>query len=71
MRTDFSKLRLTGHDFLLIGTGNTTQTNYPNVDENTASQGNEINAVNTVRSSSSLLTRVVTLELVSSSRLTS
>ena len=47
MRTDFSKLRLTGHDFLLIGTGNTAQTNYPNVDENTASQGNEINAVNT------------------------
>ena len=47
MRTDFSKVRLTGHDFLLIGTGNTAQTNYPNVDENTASQGNEINAENT------------------------
>ena len=44
MRTDFSKVRLTGHDFLLIGTGNTAQTNYPDVDENTASQGNEINA---------------------------
>ena len=46
MRSKFSKLRLTGHDFLLIGTGNTAQTNYPNTDENTASQGNETNVVN-------------------------
>ena len=45
MRSKFSKLRLTGHDFLLIGTGNTSQTNYPNTDENTASQGNETNVV--------------------------
>ena len=43
MRTDFSKVRLTGHDFLLIGTGNTALTNYPNVNENSASQGNETN----------------------------
>lgn len=43
MRTDFSKVRLTGHDFLLIGTGNTSETNYPDVNENTASQGNETN----------------------------
>ena len=46
MRTKFSKVRLTGHDFLLIGTGNTAQTNYPDVDENTAAQGNETNIVN-------------------------
>ena len=43
MRTNFSKVRLTGHDFLLIGTGNTSETNYPNVNENNASQGNETN----------------------------
>jgi len=46
MRTKFSKVRLTGHDFLLIGTGNTSLTNYPDVDENTASQGNEVNTIN-------------------------
>ena len=46
MRTKFSKVRLTGHDFLLIGTGNTSLTNYPDVDENNASQGNEVNTVN-------------------------
>ena len=45
MRSKFSKVRLTGHDFLLIGTGNTTTTNYPNVDENTAAQGQETNVV--------------------------
>ena len=47
MRSKFSKIRLTGHDFLLIGTGNTTNTNYPNVNENNASQGNETNIRNT------------------------
>lgn len=46
MRTKFSKVRLTGHDFLLVGTGNTIQTNYPDVNENNASQGNETNTVN-------------------------
>ena len=45
MRSKFSKIRLTGHDFLLIGTGNTTATTYPNVNENNASQGNETNVV--------------------------
>ena len=45
MRSKFSKIRLTGHDFLLIGTGNTTTTNYPNVDENSAAQGNEVNTI--------------------------
>ena len=47
MRSKFSKIRLTGHDFLLIGTGNTTNTSYPNVNENNASQGNETNIRNT------------------------
>ena len=47
MRSKFSKVRLTGHDFLLIGTGNTSQTNYPTVDENTAAQGNETTVLNT------------------------
>ena len=45
MRSKFSKIRLTGHDFLLVGTGNTAQTTYPNVNENAASQGNETNVV--------------------------
>ena len=45
MRSKFSKIRLTGHDFLLVGTGSTADTNYPNVNENTASQGNETNVV--------------------------
>ena len=30
-RLKYSQSRLTGHDFLYIGTGNQTQTNYPNV----------------------------------------
>ena len=47
MRSKFSKIRLTGHDFLLIGTGNTSTTNYPNVNENNASQGNETTIKNT------------------------
>ena len=47
MRSKFSKLRLTGHDFLLIGVGNTAETNYPNVNENNASQGNETTIRNT------------------------
>lgn len=46
MRTNFSKVRLTGHDFLLIGTGNTALTNYPNVNENNAAQGNETTVKN-------------------------
>lgn len=46
MRTKFSKVRLTGHDFLLIGTGNTIATNYPEVNENNAAQGNEVTTLN-------------------------
>lgn len=43
MRTNFSQMRLTGHDFLSVGTGNSVTTNYPNVDEDTVQQGNETN----------------------------
>jgi len=42
IREKFSQIRLTGHDFLSIGTGNFVQTNYPNVDENELQQQNEI-----------------------------
>lgn len=36
IRQKYSQCRITGHDFLLIGTGNRETTNYPNVDVNTA-----------------------------------
>ena len=35
VRTGYSQNRLTGHDFLEIGTGTKTETNYPNVDVST------------------------------------
>ena len=41
VRTRFSNARLTGHDFLSIGVGNKTETNYPNVNEANVQQGNE------------------------------
>jgi len=41
VRTKFSNARLTGHDFLSIGVGNKTETNYPNVNESNVQQGNE------------------------------
>jgi len=41
VRTKFSQVRLTGHDFLYVGTGNKTETNYPFVDETALQQGNE------------------------------
>ena len=37
----YSNVRLTGHDFLYIGTGNFTSTNYPNVDPTKAVQANQ------------------------------
>jgi len=40
-RLKYSQVRLTGHDYLYIGTGNQTQTNYPNVDISTAIQDNQ------------------------------
>jgi hypothetical protein len=40
-RLKYSQTRLTGHDFLYIGTGNQTVTNYPYVNINSAIQGNQ------------------------------
>jgi hypothetical protein len=41
IRTMYSQIRLTGHDFLSIGTGGVTTTNYPNTPTQAAAQGNE------------------------------
>ena len=41
MRIRFSQVRLTGHDFLDIGTGGFTDTNYPNTPINTPDQTKE------------------------------
>jgi len=43
-RLKYSQVRLTGHDFLYIGTGNQTRTNYPNVDPTTAISANQTNS---------------------------
>jgi hypothetical protein len=40
-RIKYSQVRLTGHDFLYIGTGGKERTNYPNVDISTAIQANQ------------------------------
>ena len=40
-RLKYSQVRLTGHDFLYIGTGNQAQTNYPFVDPTMAIQANQ------------------------------
>jgi hypothetical protein len=40
-RIKYSQVRLTGHDFLYIGTGGREKTNYPNVDISTAIQANQ------------------------------
>lgn len=42
IRQKYSQCRITGHDFLLIGTGNFTATNYPNVDVTTAASFKQI-----------------------------
>jgi hypothetical protein len=42
IRYDYSNIRLTGHDFLNIGTGGVASTNYPGVPAQAASQGNEV-----------------------------
>jgi hypothetical protein len=42
IRYAFSQARLTGHDFLSIGTGNSTQTNYPGTPSILPSQANEV-----------------------------
>ena len=43
MRIRFSQVRLTGHDFLDIGTGNFADTNYPGTPVNEPDQDNETN----------------------------
>ena len=45
-RLKYSQVRLTGHDFLYIGTGNFADTNYPNVDTSTAITANQTLASN-------------------------
>ena len=40
-RLKYSQVRLTGHDFLYIGTGNFSSTNYPFVDPSTSIQSNQ------------------------------
>lgn len=42
LRRNYSQTRLTGHDFLNIGTGNVLTTNYPNTPINPPAQGNEV-----------------------------
>jgi hypothetical protein len=42
LRKKFSQVRLTGHDFLNVGTGGVTTTNYPNEPLNSPSQANEV-----------------------------
>lgn len=41
IRYKYSQIRLTGHDFLSIGTGGVTTTNYPGTPTQPAAQGNE------------------------------
>ena len=45
-RLKYSQVRLTGHDFLYIGTGNYTSTSYPNVNISTAVTANQTLATN-------------------------
>jgi hypothetical protein len=42
IRYNYSQVRLTGHDFLLIGTGGVVTTNHPNTPLTPPAQGNEI-----------------------------
>lgn len=42
IRYDYSNIRLTGHDFLSIGTGGVLSTNYPGVPLQDSAQGNEV-----------------------------
>ena len=42
IRYDYSNIRLTGHDFLNIGTGGVASTNYPGVPTQAPAQGNEV-----------------------------
>jgi hypothetical protein len=42
IRYQYSQVRLTGHDFLSIGTGGTSTTNYPGTPTQPSAQGNEV-----------------------------
>ncbi len=42
VRSKYSQVRLTGHDFLNIGTGNKSDTNYPGIPVNVPDQQNEV-----------------------------
>lgn len=42
VRYKYSQIRLTGHDFLSIGTGGVATTNYPNTPTQPSAQGNEV-----------------------------
>jgi hypothetical protein len=42
IRYRYSEVRLTGHDFLLIGTGGVTTTNHPGIPTQPPAQGNEV-----------------------------
>jgi len=42
VRSKYSQVRLTGHDFLNIGTGNKNDTNYPGIPLNAPDQANEV-----------------------------
>ena len=42
LRYDYSQVRMTGHDFLSIGTGGVTTTNYPGLPTVAENQGNEV-----------------------------
>ena len=42
IRYDYSNIRLTGHDFLSIGTGGVLSTNYPGAPLQASAQGNEV-----------------------------
>lgn len=45
VRSKYSQIRLTGHDFLNIGTGGIATTNYPGTPTQPAAQGNEVEEV--------------------------
>lgn len=42
IRSKYSQVRLTGHDFLNIGTGNKAESNYPGIPVNPVAQENEV-----------------------------
>jgi hypothetical protein len=42
IRYEYSQIRLTGHDFLNVGTGGVASTNYPGIPTYPPSQGNEV-----------------------------